>query len=136
MPNLTITDVKQITKVTPISLILGETCVAFDIVQQIGSKYELCVATDAAKGKPSHILLQGGDDLDLAVALPLANGISYTLTGPTLVVAKQYVLSATPGKITDREDLTVGQLLSDILKGSTAAIADIQVDETGIAEPA
>ena len=136
MPNLTITDVQQITNVTPISLVLGETCAAFDIVQQIGSTYSLCVATDAAKGKPSHILLQGGDVDDLVVALPLANGVSYTLTGPTLVVAAQYVVSATPGKITDRADLTVGQLLTDVLKGNTAAVADIQIEQTNIAEPA
>ena len=136
MTNLAITDVQQITKVTPTSLVLGETCAAFDIVQQIGSKYERSIATDAAKGKPSHILMQGGDDTDLVVALPLANGLQYTLTGPTLVVAAQYVVSATAGKIAERADLTVGQFLTDVLKGSTAAIADIQIEETEIAEPA
>ena len=135
MVDITITEVKQITKVTPASLILGETCAAFDVVQKVGSKYMLSDATDAALGLPTHILLQGGILDEFVVALPLIG--SYTLTGPTLIVADQYVLSgANPGGIAPRVDLTVGQFLTDIFKGATSAIADIQVEETKIAEPA
>lgn len=134
MANQVITGVKLITKASPISIILGETCVAFDIVQKVGQKYMLSVATDAGLGAPTHIILQGGVDNGYVVALPL-NGQSYDLGGVTLVQSAQYVQSATPGKIAERADLTSGQLLTDIFKASTAAIADFQIETTGIAEP-
>ena len=133
MVDISITDVKMITSVGPASLLLGETCVPFDIVQLVGSKYQLCVATDALLGNPSHILLQGGVDTEFVAALPLIG--SYTLSGTALVKAAQYVVSATKGKVAPRADLITGQFLTDIFKAASTVIADFQIEESKIAVP-
>ena len=74
MVDIAITDVKQIAKVSPVSLELGETCAAFDVVQLSGAKFVRSDATDDLLGAPTHILLQGGADTEQVVALPLTNG--------------------------------------------------------------
>jgi len=135
MPDLTFTDVRLIDDkpVQPDTILLGETCAAFDVVQQIANKYVRSTATDAAKSRPSHILLQGGNDLENVVALPLATGQSFQLIGATTVLGDQYVLSANLGKIADRADLVPTNLLTDIAKGSSASEKIIvSVEATGI----
>ena len=135
MSDLTFTDVRLIDDkpVQPDTIGLGETCAAFDLVQLIAGKYFRSTSTDAAKSRPSHILMQGGNDLENVVALPLATGQSFQLIGATTVLGDQYVLSANLGKIADRADLVTTNLLTDIAKGSSASEKVIvSVEATGI----
>lgn len=137
MSNIVFTDVRMISAnpADPESIVLGETCAVFDLVQAVSGQYVKSVATDAALGRPSHILIQAGVLDDNVAAFPLVEGASLRLIGatPAIVVGDQYVLSATAGRIAERADLLATQILTDIAKGEAAA-EDIVlgVDATGL----
>jgi len=134
MANLTITGVLTPGDAEPVTLKLGETCAAFDLVYRddVDNKYYLSDATLLQRYVASHILLFAGGADDYRVALPLTRGTTLILIGPTLVVANSYVISATAGKIADRADLVSTNFLNELGAGSTTANMLITNNPTGI----
>lgn len=133
MADLAITSVKlPNTQVKPKAVQLGETCSAYDLVYFSSGKYYLANCVTDAASKATHILMEGGIVDDIVVAVPLSGSLTL---GTTMTVAVQYCVSQTSGKAAPRSDLISNDFVSDLWVASSATVADMQLDPTGIQVP-
>ena len=137
MADITITDIEFQGQVRSLSIQIGEAVPIYSVVYYSGGKYYKADATNATKANASYFTISAGDaDGDWVQAIPLEELDELELTGPTLVVGEQYVVSgATAGKMAPEGDLTTGQFKTEIFTGKTASIAKFDLEVTGIAMP-
>lgn len=136
MANLSITSIKLNENVKIATIQAGEALAEYDVVYLLTGKYYKADATSVVKAVAAYIVLDAADADGWVAALPLSTTTTITLVGPTLLVTTQYVLSATGGKIAPRSDLVTGNFVTEIFTGATAAIANVDLEVTGIPVPA